>query len=493
VYQYDALGQVVSGQKHWSDGTLVAGQQFSYGFDSIGNRQSSGRGGDVMGIGLRQSYYSANLLNQYTRRTVPGAVDVIGTANANATVTANNQRAYRRDDYYWAQAGLSNGAAAVWASVTNIAVLNNGANPDIVATNMGNVFLAQTPEVYGYDLDGNLTNDGRWSYTWDAENRLTGMTSLAGAPAGSKLQLGFTYDYKGRRVQKTVSSWNGTNYIGEYTDSYAYDGWNCIAVLSPSQGVVSTFMWGLDLSGSAQGAGGVGGLLAANLGSNGVNFVAYDGNGNVAALVNAGDQTDAAKYEYGPFGEVIRQSGPMAKLNPFRFSTKYCDDESDLVYYGWRYYNPSTGRWPNRDPYDEIGSETLFEAQEFEGLNWEPNLYTAMRNDAVDFTDSDGRFVPVVVAGAVCVDVGVTLLVNGTLTYVIVQACTSKCCPPCKPPVGTIAYRWDKVPPSKPHWPHKGDHVHLYERQQNPNNCICFWKPIGVTAPPPPPGAIPMP
>src|ERR1700734_3770224 len=57
----------------------------------------------------------------------------------------------------------------------------------------------------------------------------------------------------------------------------------------------------------------------------------------------------------GPFGELIRQSGPMAKLNPFRFSTKYDDDETDFLYYGYRYYNPSTGRWLSRDPIVELG------------------------------------------------------------------------------------------------------------------------------------------
>jgi RHS repeat-associated protein len=45
----------------------------------------------------------------------------------------------------------------------------------------------------------------------------------------------------------------------------------------------------------------------------------------------------------------------MAKLNPFRFSTKYDDDETDLLYYGYRYYNPSTGRWLSRDPLNEAG------------------------------------------------------------------------------------------------------------------------------------------
>jgi RHS repeat-associated protein len=40
----------------------------------------------------------------------------------------------------------------------------------------------------------------------------------------------------------------------------------------------------------------------------------------------------------------------MAKANPFRFSTKYQDDETDLFYYGYRYYSASTGRWISRDP-----------------------------------------------------------------------------------------------------------------------------------------------
>jgi YD repeat-containing protein len=33
VYQYDALGQVTSGVKHWGDGSAVAGQQFGYAFE----------------------------------------------------------------------------------------------------------------------------------------------------------------------------------------------------------------------------------------------------------------------------------------------------------------------------------------------------------------------------------------------------------------------------------------------------------------------------
>ena len=50
----------------------------------------------------------------------------------------------------------------------------------------------------------------------------------------------------------------------------------------------------------------------------------------------------------------------MAKANPFRFSTKYQDDETDLLYYGYRYYNASTGRWINTDPIEEDGGINLY-------------------------------------------------------------------------------------------------------------------------------------
>lgn len=66
----------------------------------------------------------------------------------------------------------------------------------------------------------------------------------------------------------------------------------------------------------------------------------------------------------------------MGKANPFRFSTKYQDGETDLLFYGYRYYSASTGRWLTRDPLDEKGGK---------------NLYGFVRNDSVGFLDTDGR------------------------------------------------------------------------------------------------------
>ena len=45
--------------------------------------------------------------------------------------------------------------------------------------------------------------------------------------------------------------------------------------------------------------------------------------GSEPTVFNAADGTVAAYYEFGPFAEVLRATGPMAKANPFRFSTKF--------------------------------------------------------------------------------------------------------------------------------------------------------------------------
>lgn len=96
LYGYDALGQVTNGTKRWNDSTLVLGQQFGYSFDDIGNRRFAISGGDANGLHKRLQTYSANNLNQYTSRTVPGYLEIIGSATNTATVSVNNVTASRR-------------------------------------------------------------------------------------------------------------------------------------------------------------------------------------------------------------------------------------------------------------------------------------------------------------------------------------------------------------------------------------------------------------
>jgi hypothetical protein len=349
MHNYDSLGQVTSGKKYWSNWTPVAGEQFEYAFDNIGNRMSTTAGGDSTGYetSLRSASYTINNLNQYTSRTVPGTVDVMGLAYATAGVTVNGNAAYRKGEFYDYALPITNSTAPAWQPVTVQAALSGLTNRDT-----GNIFLPQTPENYTYDLDGNLLSDGRWNYTWDAENRLIGMQALSTVPSGANYQLGFVYDYHGRRIAKIAQNHAGGSWSITASNTFAYDRWNPVAELNATNNaVIRSYMWGQDLSGSAQGAGGVGGLLEETyVGSSTTNcFVAFDGNGNVGGFVNAADGTVAAQYECGPFGELIRATGPLAKANPFRSSTKYQDDETGLLYYSYRFYSASMGRWPSRD------------------------------------------------------------------------------------------------------------------------------------------------
>ena len=120
--------------------------------------------------------------------------------------------------------------------------------------------------------------------------------------------------------------------------------------------------WGMDLSSSMQGAGGVGGLLAVtDHGSESTAhfFPTYDGNGNVSEYLDASGIMQA-HYEYDPFGNTTVSTGNKATDFFHRFSTKPLDAETGLYYYGYRYYDPVTGRWPSRDPWHEEGGLNLY-------------------------------------------------------------------------------------------------------------------------------------
>jgi hypothetical protein len=59
---------------------LKPGQSFGYDFDTIGNLKTENRNGNIFD-------YTANSVNQYTQRTIPGTVNVTGSADTDATVT----------------------------------------------------------------------------------------------------------------------------------------------------------------------------------------------------------------------------------------------------------------------------------------------------------------------------------------------------------------------------------------------------------------------
>ena len=119
--------------------------------------------------------------------------------------------------------------------------------------------------------------------------------------------------------------------------------------------LVTDYVWGLDLDGTLQGAGGVGGLLAvvrsnSNSDSNSsLYFPTYDANGNISEYVSTNGEI-VAHYDYSPFGEPLVASGPLAATFTHQFNTKpYCP-VTGFSEYVYRKYRPIIGRWMSKDP-----------------------------------------------------------------------------------------------------------------------------------------------
>src|SRR5207245_2012559 len=96
----------------------------------------------------------------------------------------------------------------------------------------------------------------------------------------------------------------------------------------------ASYTRGADISGSREGAGGIGGLLGMT--QNGTTNTHYyyhsDGFGNVTGLVDT-NAFVVARYEYDPFGRAIVSYGPAANSQPYGFSSKYRHRPSEVVFY----------------------------------------------------------------------------------------------------------------------------------------------------------------
>ncbi len=291
-----------------------------------------------------------NPLNQLRERRLSGKVDVYGTTDA-GTVRVGGAAAARFEGAtvtnFWGGHPMRPGSNAV----SVVAEDGEGRRTEAV---VGLHTPPENPQPFTYDANGNLTSDGQRLYTWDEENRLKSVESVSSVV---KRRSEFLYDGQSRRAQRTdYTAWNGSDYDVTNTTRFIWDGWNLLAELITDHGspVTNHHVWGLDLSGSLQGAGGIGGLLARVDGAEAYLY-AFDGNGNVTDIVDTNGAI-IATYEYDPFGRTSAQTGDYAVANPWRFSTKQIEAAWGLYYYGYRYYNADLGRWVNRDPIRDIAS-----------------------------------------------------------------------------------------------------------------------------------------
>ncbi len=330
----------------------------------------------VNGVAIETLEYAYDALG----RPISRNADAFGYNSRNEVVSASigaNLYAHSYD-------GIGNHTLFAANAMTNTYSANN-------LNQYSSILCASVPLCeLSHDLDGNLLSDGVWSYAYDADGRLFSSTSAS--LTNGAIRVLNAYDYRHRRMSKTVQRLHSTMPpppsppVGEFewrtveTRTFVYDDWHLIheTVCTIEGGVTNLseiqHFWGLDLSGTLQGAGGVGGLLATSVNGD-YYFPAYDNNGNVTKYIDESGAVVAA-YEYDDFGGLISASGPMAEVFAFRFSTKYFDSETGLYYYGYRFYSPPLMRWLNRDPIGEDGGV---------------NLYAFCGNNGISRFDKDGQ------------------------------------------------------------------------------------------------------
>ena len=310
--------------------------------------------------------------------TVAYAYDNIGQLKVADSSVAAEDRGYAYDAAWNLNYGTNNGVLSTFAV--------DGKNQ-----------LTSAPEGQDYyDANGNLVEsgaqkggDGTGNYVYDDENRLIQFIAEAIPDGGSELtpttRSDFLYDGLGRLRQRTDYSYaQGTGTWGQTGQTrYCYDGMRVVQERNSANTPTVSYTRGNDLSGSIEGAGGIGGLLARSSGYSGGNWTSHayyhaDGNGNITFMLN-GSQTMVARYRYDPFGNTISSSGSLAIANTYRFSSKEIHVNSGMYYYGYRFYDPGLQRWINRDPIEEFGGA---------------NLYSFCANDGLDRYDIFGLVLP---------------------------------------------------------------------------------------------------
>ncbi len=220
-----------------------------------------------------------------------------------------------------------------------------------------------------YDADGNATSvktaTGTWSISYNGENRPVRFENT-----GTQTVVECGYDSLGRRFEKKVTV-AGTLVLHE---RYAYRGYLQIAAFdvagTQEPALKRVIYWDPTEETATR-------PLAVNILGDNVYFPTVELTKNICELVDFYGNA-AATYDYAPFGNVSAgtPSGSAVPANPFQFSSEVYDSELDLVYYNYRHYSPSLGRFLSRDPIEEQG-----------GLN----LYAFLKNTVGSTVDRLGR------------------------------------------------------------------------------------------------------
>lgn len=216
---------------------------------------------------------------------------------------------------------------------------------------------------YTWDNNGNVLNDGRFSYTWNAKNELKRVQ-------GTGVDVEYFYDADGLRIyRKDNVSGITTYYIWDSENPTGYP--QVVEEIENNQ-VVRRYGYGLFLE-----------TIDIKNGTEFERFyVIRDGTNSVRMLLDSTGNV-SAQYDYDAFGNLlsVTNANTLTVGNPYQFHSEYRDTATGLIYLRARWYDVNYGRFINSDSYEGSLESPLSQ-----------NKYSAFYNNGINNMDTNGNF-----------------------------------------------------------------------------------------------------
>ena len=224
---------------------------------------------------------------------------------------------------------------------------------------------------YTYDDNGNLiqkthkTTKTTTKYDWDIENRLIQVTKHETEDALPSETITYAYDALGRRIEKNV---NGN------IKRYVYDNEDILMEFNKDNLFQKFYLHSLGIDDP---------LAVFDDNTEKIHYYHKDGLGNIISLTDeSGDEKE--KYVYDVFGKatIFDENDEKREIsslgNPYFFTGREYDPETNLQYHRARYYDLDLGRWISEDPIE-------FDSGDI-------NLYRYALNNPLYWIDPDGEW-----------------------------------------------------------------------------------------------------
>ncbi len=346
TYSYDTLNRLTGLANSWAG-------SFGFSYDALSRRTQMTR---PNGVSTNYTYdkvsHLLSVLHQLSGGTIDGAVytlDAAGNRTAKADEHANVTSNYGYDNIYELLSAMQGTNTTESYSYDPVGNRLSSLGVSSYSNNVSNELTSTSAASYTYDSNGNTTSKtdstGTTNYTWDFENRLTSVTL-----PGSGGTESYRYDPFGRRIQKAFAQ--GTNTT---TTNYVYDGADTIDEADQNGNTVAKYARTMNIDEP---------LAESRAGT--VSYYQQDGLGTVTSLSNSAGAL-VQTYIFDSFGKLTASTGSLT--NPFRYTGREFDAETNLYYYRARYYDPNLGRFISEDSLGFVATADFYSYVENDALN----------------------------------------------------------------------------------------------------------------------------